>query len=143
MFMFERLHPKIKNLRKCLQEDMFFNNFIGLHYTTFIDFLIAAYYTVKFGAIDGNFNPYQNFYGEIISLIITSISIVVICMIIVFSFIIILTKKYDKSLKNTVGFLYDGVRMEKGRWARSYSFIIAMRRGSLVVLGFSNAPAIM
>ena len=103
VYMFERLHTKIKKLRIYLQKDMLINNFIGLFYSTYLDFLIAAYFTVKFGAIDGNFGPYTNFYGEIISLGIASITILVACLVIpLICVIIIVTRKYDKSLEKRV-----------------------------------------
>ena len=78
---------------------MLFNNFIVLFYSTYLDFLIAARLTINFGAANGNFKPYRNFYGEILSLIITTITIVVACVVIpVISVLIIFTKKYDKLL---------------------------------------------
>jgi len=110
---------------------MLVNGFLELVLTTYLDFLMAAWLTVNFGAINGNFHPYSSFLGEILSLAIISYAILVGLLVIpVGSLIIIFQTKYDLDelrIKETIGILYQDVHIRKGRWARAYTFIFSMR----------------
>ena len=111
---------------------MFINGFLELYLTTYFDFLLSSFYTIMFGAIRGDFDPYRLYYGEILSLIIAAFSIIVALLIIPVCSVLIIVKS-DKELKqasfkNIIGALYENIITEKGRWARAFTLIFILRR---------------
>ena len=125
---------------------MFVNSFIELYMTTMLDFLISAYFTINFGMISWNFEPYKYHLGEILSLAIAIFTILMIfVLILIGSFRIIFMCHEElevKQIKDCIGQLYSGVNISKGRWARSYTFIFTMRRIIMVGISFINVPVI-
>jgi len=138
-----KYHPKIEQLRNWIKEGLIFNLFLDLYYSTFIDFLMSSFFSIKFGALYWNFKPYKSFFGEILSLISSCFTVFVCCVVIpVCSIYIIFNKKYDIVLEDYIGSLYAGVNLTKGKWARAYSFIGMARRGLLVAVALFNIPVI-
>jgi len=143
----ENYHPSIKSARKRLKNGLVINGFLELVLTTYLDFLMAAWLTVNFGAIDGNFQPYTFFFGEVLSLAIISYAILVGLLVIpVGSLIIIFQTKYDLNeprIKETIGILYEDVHIRKGRWAKAYTFIFSMRRIIIIAITLTRLPIII
>jgi len=76
---------------------MILNGFIELYLTTYLDFLVSACLTIMFGAIDLNFMPYGLYSGELLSLAIAILTIVVgLLFILIASVAIIFQKNYKK-----------------------------------------------
>ena len=146
LYFFRLRHPRIDQARNWLKRGMYFNGFLELFLTTYFDFLLSAYFTIKFGAVRGDFDPYREYFGEILSLTIAVFTIIMTLVVIPVCSVLIIVKS-DKELNqpifiDTIGALYDNIKTKKGRWARAFTLIFILRRLFMLVIAFTNVPTI-